>query len=408
MAHRLYLSRFTQLAKLFMGLGLAAFGDTRQVLDRMRKKLGAADPRMGDERCDRILDEADLLPVPPMLYLAIRAGQSMGGPIGMIAAGAFLLPAALLSLTMALLADHFDDVRQVSAAISALAPAMLALVGAHLYKSCRQLLGTPPFLHIAIAGAVASMAITAPMVALLITALGGAIYLYSFKRRDRSAISNSSRPVAGISLAWLLNPASAHAATTTPLTLAATTTTLLPTTIWTMIWILLQAGSLLLGSGYLLLVFLRADLVGADFMTIGQLLSSFAIAHLAPGPMSIAAVPVGYHLHGVPGGLLAAIAISLPTALFALFAPAILPLIRSRPWVICLVQALHAAAVGVIAVGLLLMLRDLLIPPGDKFIFVWRDLLMLLGCCAAIIGLKWPAWAVILISLPMGLLLRGL
>lgn len=373
----------------------------------MRQSLTTGRGQLTDERCDKILAEADLLPVPPVLYLAMRAGYSMGGPIGMIAAGAFLLPSVLLCLTVVLLTDHFGEIKQVSGALSALAPAMLALLAAHLYKSCRQLVLTPPFLHIAIAGVIAAMAITATMVALLITALGGAIYLYSFKRRDRSLLKNSGKPAAGIGLAWLLNPASAKAAGM-PATLAALATPLLPTSIWTMIWILLQSGSLLLGSGYLLLAFLRSDLVAADYMTIEQLLSAFAIAQLAPGPMSMAAVPVGYHLHGVFGGLLAAISISLPTALFALFAPAILPLIRSRPWLICMVQAIHAAAVGLIVVALLLMLRDVIFPPGDKFVFDWRDLLILLGCAGTIFGLKWPVWAVILVSLPMGLLLRGL
>jgi chromate transporter len=79
----------------------------------------------------------------------------------------------------------------------------------------------------------------------------------------------------------------------------------------------LKVGSILFGSGYVLLAFLRADLVERwHWLSAEQLLDAVAVGQITPGPVFTTATFIGYVLAGVPGAGIATFGIFLPAFVF--------------------------------------------------------------------------------------------
>jgi chromate transporter len=95
----------------------------------------------------------------------------------------------------------------------------------------------------------------------------------------------------------------------------------------------LKIGAMVFGSGYVLLAFLRADLVDRlHWLTEQQLLDAVAIGQVTPGPVFTTATFIGYLVGGGWGALLATVGIFLPGFLLvAASRPLVARLRRSQP-----------------------------------------------------------------------------
>ena len=91
----------------------------------------------------------------------------------------------------------------------------------------------------------------------------------------------------------------------------------------------LKLGAVVFGSGYVLLAFLRADLVvHRGWLTDSQLIDAVAVGQLTPGPVFTTATFVGYLLGGVRGSVVATAGIFLPAFLLVAASGPLVPRIR--------------------------------------------------------------------------------
>jgi chromate transporter len=112
----------------------------------------------------------------------------------------------------------------------------------------------------------------------------------------------------------------------------------------------LKIGSVLYGSGYVLLAFLRADLVDRfGWLTDRQLMDAIAIGQATPGPVLATATFIGYLLGGLPGALVATLGIFLPSFFFVAVSGPLIPRIRRSAWAGGLLDGVNVASLGLMA-----------------------------------------------------------
>src|SRR2546427_1889956 len=113
----------------------------------------------------------------------------------------------------------------------------------------------------------------------------------------------------------------------------------------------LKVGSVLFGSGYVLLAFLRADLVTRwGWLTEGQLIDAVAVGQVTPGPLFTTATFIGYVLRGLPGGLVATLGIFLPAFVFVAASGPLVPRLRRSPVAGAFLDGVNVASLALMAV----------------------------------------------------------
>jgi chromate transporter len=132
--------------------------------------------------------------------------------------------------------------------------------------------------------------------------------------------------------------------------------------LWPLFLFFLKVGSVLFGSGYVLLAFLRADLVERwRWLTEAQLLDAITAGQVTPGPVFTTATFVGYVLGGLPGAIVATIGIFLPAFFFVAVSGPLVPRIRMSTTAGAVLDGVNAASLSLMAVVTLQLGRAALI-----------------------------------------------
>jgi chromate transporter len=169
------------------------------------------------------------------------------------------------------------------------------------------------------------------------------------------AWTRSSRSNAGAR--GFLLPLAAGAAAQTATASAASPVALVP-----MFLVFAKAGSLLFGSGYVLLAFLRADLVERlGWLTNAQLLDAVVVGQVTPGPVFTTATFIGYRLAGMAGAVTATVGIFLPAFVFVALSAPIIPAMRRSRAAGAVLDAVNVASLALMANVTVMLARDTLV-----------------------------------------------
>jgi chromate transporter len=111
-----------------------------------------------------------------------------------------------------------------------------------------------------------------------------------------------------------------------------------------------KIGATVFGSGYVLLAFLRADLVDRlHWLTERQLLDAVAVGQVTPGPVFTTATFIGYLVAGVPGAVTATLGIFLPGFLLVAASGRLIARLRGSPAASAFLDGVNAGSVGLMA-----------------------------------------------------------
>ena len=112
----------------------------------------------------------------------------------------------------------------------------------------------------------------------------------------------------------------------------------------------LKIGAVLYGSGYVLLAFLRDDLVARlHWLTESQLLDAVVVGQFTPGPVFTTATFIGYLLAGGRGAVVATVAVFLPGFLLVAVSGPLIPRVRSSRIAAAALDGINVASVALMA-----------------------------------------------------------
>jgi chromate transporter len=339
-----------EVLAVFLQLGLTAFGGPAAHTGLFRETVVRRHRWIDDPDFMDLVAATSVIPGPNSSELALAIGRRRAGWPGFFAAGAgFILPAAVISVFLAWLAVGAATAETVAAVLVGIDPVVIAILIVSVLGLGRTMAGDGARLLVAAMAAIVYLA-GLPEVGILFA--GAAViagWRFIGERRPGGSGSASSLALGALVAA---GGSMATAATTAAIGL-------LP-----IFLVFLKAGSLLFGSGYVLVALLRADLVqGLGWITERQLLDAIAVGQATPGPLTSTAGYIGFLLAGLPGALVASVGIFLPAFVLVAFLEPIVRAVRSHSLAAAALSGAGAAALGLMA-GVTVELAALTLLPG--------------------------------------------
>jgi chromate transporter len=322
-------SALRELALLFLRLGATAFGGPAAHIAMMEDEVVRRRGWLTREELLDLLGAANLIPGPNSTELALYIGRRRAGFPGLLVAGAaFILPAALIVTALGWAYVHLGRLPATEGILRGVKPVVLAIVVQALVGFARTAVKGRLLLAVGLAAAAAAI-LGVQELAVLAAAGAATLLLRGVRPGARVAALG---PAAG----WLAPAAAAAGA---------------PASATGLFLVFLKIGSVLYGSGYVLLAFLRSDLVERlGWLSEAQLLDAVAIGQVTPGPVFTTATFVGYLLAGGAGAAAATLGIFLPAFVLVAASGPLVPRLRRSVAAGAFLDGVNVASLALMAV----------------------------------------------------------
>jgi chromate transporter len=360
------LARLREVALLFLRLGFTAFGGPAVHTAMMEDEAVRRREWLDRTHFLDLVAALNFIPGPNSTELAIQLGYLRAGFPGLVVAGfCFILPAVLIILPIAWAYVRYGSIPQVQGMLEAVNAAVVALLLVMVVRLARTALKDVFTGSLAAAALAASILMEGrvrfqPELAILATAALLGAMRNVWKRRDTAVPAVVALPL-GSSLLSTTTSAAGTAA-------AAAAGSLVSPSLLALFLVFLKIGGTLFGSGYVLVSYLRTEMVEQrSWLTTGQLLDAVAVGQITPGPLLTTATFIGYLLgdrlsHGsvfiaTLGALVATAGIFLPSFVLVAITGPLLPRLRSNPNARDALDAMNAAVVALILFVTLELIR---------------------------------------------------
>ncbi len=311
-------SDLAEVVGLFLKLGATAFGGPAAHIGLMEAEIVRRRGWLTHEEFLDLLGATNLIPGPNSTEMAIHIGLRRAGWPGFLLGGVcFVAPSALLVTGFAWAYVRFGSLPELEGLLYGIKPVIIAVIVQALWGLGRTALRHWRLGILAIgAGLLNAFGIHELAVLFGAGLLAGLVRGLEVRKPGRIALL----PILGTAAGLNASGAAAAASLAAPFSLGA------------LFLFFLKIGSVLFGSGYVLLAFLRADLVDRwGWLTEAQLIDAIAVGQVTPGPLFTAATFIGYILGGPVAALLATVGMFLPAFVFVAASGPLLPRLRASP-----------------------------------------------------------------------------
>jgi len=371
-----------ELARLFLKLGIVAFGGPPAHIAMMEDEVVSRRGWLTREQFLDFLGATNLIPGPNSTEMAIHVGRIRAGWLGLLVAGAsFILPSAVMVTALAWAYVRFGSLPQVAGLLYGVKPIVIALIVQAVFKLAKTAVKST---WIAVVGVFAALGTVLGVDQVAVLAGGGLLTGLVYWLRSSGRTSAKALFLSGSGFSAFAAPSGIAASfSRTALFL-----------------VFLKIGAILFGGGYVLVALIRSNLVaGLGWISERQLLDAIAMGQVTPGPLSTTATFIGYLLAGVPGAVIATVAIFLPAFSFVAMSGPLVPRLRQSPVAGAVLDGVNVAALALIAVVSWQLFRaavvdwTTLVLAGVSFFLLFRyhvnSVWLMLGGAAIGVGATW-------------------
>lgn len=381
-----------EVIRLCGKLGIIGFGGPAAHIAMLEDEAVTRRQWLSREHFLDLVGATNLIPGPNSTEMMIHIGYVRAGWPGLVLAGiCFVLPAVVLTTILAWVYVEFGSLPAVQPFLLGVKPAILAVILGALWRlgrtASKPQAAVQTRILLGVIGSVVAIAVLLGVPEIWALVAGGVLGMFALVL----AATGWGGPATLLALpvAWKGYWAESAAAIPFKWIVAVGAIAGPAVGLGALGLFFLKVGSVLYGSGYVLVAFLEGELVHEyGWLTQQQLLDAIAIGQFTPGPVLSTAAFIGYLLAGVPGAAMSAAAIFAPSFVFVAILNPIVPRLRRSQWMSAFLDAVNVSAVGLMAAVLLRLTTDV--------ITAWPA--ALLALLAAVAVLRWrisSAWIVL-------------
>lgn len=384
---------------IFLRLGLTSFGGPVAHLGYFRDEFVVRRHWLSERSYADLVALCQFLPGPASSQVGMALGLSRAGYAGALAAWlGFTLPSAIALILFALGIASYGDAMPAGV-LHGLKVVAVAVVAQAVWGMARTLCPDVPRLSIMVAATCCVLLVPSAWGQVGVIIAAALIGLVAFRPQPGTAhepLPISIRRRTG--LLWL----ALFCALLLGLPLLAS---LFPSPLLAMVDAFYRAGSLVFGGGHVVLPLLQAEVVPTGWVDGDAFLAGYGAAQAVPGPLFTFAAFLGASMNQAPGGWLGGL-----VALLAIFLPSFLLVLGALPFWEQLRRnrRTQAALMGVNAAVVGLLLAALYQPVWTSAIHRPEDFGLALVALTALLFWKLPPWLVVLGSGVLGALLSSL
>jgi chromate transporter len=326
------LSYLKEVALLFLRIGATSFGGPAVYIAIMQRETVRNRHWLSDQEFLDMVGAANIIPGPNATEMALYLGLVRGGWFGYLASGLlFIIPGMLATLALAWIYVTYGSLPQVGWVLYGVKPIVIAIVVQALWDLGRKAVKNPLTAIVGIA-VVIFYFFKVNEIALLFAGAAVVLLFQSgqhFIKKGLSALLVT--PILKIPEVIISAAAVPFSQTTLFITF-------------------LKIGSVLYGSGYVLVAFFNSEFVERlGWITHHQLLDAIAVGQITPGPIASSATFIGYLMGGWSSALLATLAFFIPSFVFVALLSRVMPYLRTKWWSGSFLDGVNVASLGLMA-----------------------------------------------------------